>query len=108
MGKNNPKPVRKAAGVKTSSVRTNSGKKLTVQSTKKDKMPRFAAEGKSYDKAGKELPNKEVFSMKNAKTTADTKKLIRKGGVPEGAVGRGKGNQQVGYKEGPSFKKKKP
>jgi hypothetical protein len=101
----NPKPVRKAAGVRTTSARTNSGKKVTIQSSKTYKSGVFTSgSDKPLDKNGKFVKG---ASMRDAKTLKDTKKLIRKGGVPEGFVGRGKGNQQAGYKEGPSFKKKK-
>ena len=127
----NPKPTRK---VRTTSARTPDGKKVVVQKSSKTLKN---SSGKSYkdgavvsrdgskpvDKKTNERFSgadwKDTYSVSkkgksagsnNAQGLGDLKKTVRKGNFPLGFADKGKAKAPANknYKEGPSFKKKKP
>jgi len=113
MGKNNPKPARKAAAVTTRSARTPGGAKVTYQTSKTIKEPVTGDNGKTVlNKKGEydSNSNSSMYGLKNAKTNAQMKKAVKNGQFPSGVTGAGKGKNPATKfgKEGPSFKKKKP
>jgi hypothetical protein len=126
----NPKPTRK---VRTTSARTPDGKKVSIQKSSKTLKN---IDGKKYkdgavvsrdgskpiDKktneryAGKEWKDTYSVSTKQnpktgrAQNLGEMKKTVRKGNFPIGFEGEGKAKAPANknFKEGPSFKKKKP
>jgi hypothetical protein len=111
MGKNNPKPARKAAGVTARSARTPDGKKVTYQTSKAQKTPVTGRNNElPLDKKTGVQGGIESFGLKGVKTNSQMKKVVRSGQLPTSVAGEGKAKAPAAKygKTSPSFKKKKP